>query len=212
MTTIELHGDTFDLLPERCAFHREAKTILCSDLHWGKAESMQRRGLAIPASHMFADLARLKTAIDRTKAKRVLILGDLIHHPNVLREPLLSEIAAWRRSINDTHLAVVRGNHDRQHPWPIEWKIEDLGTSLTEGNFIFSHDKVESKDHFVWTGHVHPMIHLHGNGDHLRLACFLIGKSEAVLPAFTSLAGGADIKKNPRERVFAIADSDVIEV
>lgn len=212
---IEIRGELFDLLPERCAFRRSDRTLLAADLHWGKAETFQSFGLALPSTVIDDDLARLSKALKTTNAERLLILGDLIHTPRGVTLQVQERVESWRNSHEALSLQVIRGNHDRQFRWPDEWKVQDIGTELREEQFLFTHDVPDSAtdDRFIWMGHIHPVVNLRGGGDSLRLPCFTIQSNLGLLPAFSAFTGGASI--GPRvegQRVFAIADTNVIEV
>ncbi len=212
---IEIRGEVFDLLPERCAFRRSDRTLLAADLHWGKAETFQSFGLALPSTVIDDDLARLSKALKTTKAERLLILGDLIHTPRGVTLQVQERVESWRLLHEELSLQVIRGNHDRQFLWPDKWKVQDIGTELRDEKFLFTHDEPElvTGDRFVWMGHIHPVVNLKGGGDSLRLPCFAIQANVGLLPAFSAFTGGASI--GPRtigQRVFAIADANVIEV
>ena len=173
--TVTIRGEEFDLLPERCAFRRADQTLLASDLHWGKAETFQNAGLALPSTVIEDDLARLSFAICTTKAERLLILGDLIHSACGVTQGVKDRVSLWRKQHANLTLQVIRGNHDRQYPWPESWNIDDIGTELEDGEFLFTHDEPRSnhEEKFVWMGHIHPVVHLKGGGDSLRLPCFM---------------------------------------
>ena len=216
--TVEIRNELFDLLPERCAFQRSSKTLLASDLHWGKTEIFQAHGLAIPSGVIDDDLARLSRALEKTKAERLLILGDLIHSPQGVTDGVKQRIEKWRADHPHLTFQMIRGNHDRQYPWPKSWGIEDVGTQVKDNQFLFTHDEPrEDVAEFVWMGHIHPVVTLEGGGDRLRLPCFVITEEAGLLPAFSAFTGGANIgrrqnRSSDDRRVFAITDTDVIEV
>jgi metallophosphoesterase superfamily enzyme len=43
-----------------------------------------------------------------------------------------------------------------------------------------------------------------------RLPCFLIGEHVALLPAFGSFTGTFTVKPNPRDRVYLVAEGEVL--
>ena len=213
---ISIENEEFELLPERCLFRKKTRTLLAADLHWGKAEVFQKHGIALPSNVLDDDLARLDQAIAETNPETLLILGDLIHAPMGVTPSVIERVARWRDSHPEMKFQLIRGNHDRQHRWPIEWKLEDLGTQLTDGDFLFTHDEpVRPVEQFVWAGHFHPAVKLGNGSDSLKLPCFTIqlnGK-RGLLPAFSAFTGGANIAPRTRsERVFAITETAVIEV
>lgn len=214
LTTILLRGEEFDLLPERCAFRRSDKTLLASDLHWGKSETFQAHGLAIPSTVIDDDLKRLSQALVRTKAERLLVLGDLIHTPRGVTDGVSTRVEDWRKHHPNVVFEVIRGNHDRRFRWPVGWHIDDVGTRKEDKHFVFTHDGLhEDTDKFVWMGHIHPVVNMVGGGDRLRLPCFVIEENAGLLPAFSAFTGGANIGgRTEGRRVFVIADTNVIEV
>ncbi len=212
--TVLIRGEMFDLLPERCAFRRTDKTMLAADLHWGKSETFQSYGLAIPSNVVDDDLARLSFAINETSAQRLLILGDLIHTPRGVTAAVSKKIELWRKTHPELTFQVIRGNHDRRFSWPEPWGIEDIGTEWIDNQFLFTHDEPQrGTEKFVWKGHVHPVVDLRGGGDRLRVPCFVVEENSGLLPAFSAFTGGASIGgRATGKRVFAITETAVIEV
>ena len=209
---LTIRGNTFDLLGSRTAFWRERSTLLAADLHWGKVEVFQRHGIPVPRGVLTDDLARLTSAIELTQAKRLLILGDLIHATSGLTPDVVEEVSRWRESQN-VYFHLIRGNHDKKLIVPLSWRIDEQSSQVSEDDFIFSHDEVKSETkQFVWNGHLHPMARLNGRGDSLRLPCFFVKKNCAQLPAFSFFTGGVDITMSKSDLVFVIADGQVIKL
>lgn len=215
-TEIKIEGEEFELFPERCAHWKNQKTLLAADLHWGKAEVFQKHGLALPSTILDDDLKRLEDAIIYSGAKRLLVLGDLIHAPMGVTTSVIDRVAKWRSRHPDLKFELVRGNHDRKHQWPAEWQIDDVGVGLEEGPFFFTHDEPSKPvSKFIWAGHVHPAVKLGSGSDGLKLPCFAVQlkSRRALLPAFSAFTGGASLaSRSPQERVFAITETAVIEV
>ncbi|MFM1897944.1 MAG: hypothetical protein RL577_184, partial [Bacteroidota bacterium] len=62
-------------------------------------------------------------------------------------------------------------------------------------------------------GHLHPVYSLRGKGrQSLRLPCFWLNKQRLVLPAFSSLAGGYNIKPENGEKLYISDGKSVWEV
>jgi len=125
-----------------------------------------------------------------------------------------ARIQQWRADHPRLTFQMIRGNHDRKFAWPVEWGIEDVGTSLINNQFLFTHDEPKQDvAEFVWMGHIHPVVDLRGGGDRLRLPCFVIDEDTGLLPAFSAFTGGVSVGPGPESRrVFAIAETAVIEV
>lgn len=207
-------GERLRLLPERAAYWPAARTLIASDLHWGKEETFRAAAIPIPPGPVQADLLRLDDVLRRTGADRLLILGDLWHARAGMAERLLAELATWRQTHPDLRIDLVRGNHDRRagDP-PPELEIRCLDKPEAEGPFVFRHFPEPSPDGYVLAGHIHPAVVLRGDGrQRLRLPCFWFGTSVGLLPAFGGFTGSADVTPAAGDRVFVVADREVIEV
>lgn len=211
---IEINDDPVELLSERAVYLPRIQTLLVADLHWGKTDVFVRSGVPLPAGILASDLARLTKVIEKTKPEKVLILGDLVHNSQVLGPQLHDEIAAWR-ILNPLEMILIPGNHDRGLAYYADWKIHIAKKPELEiGDYLFCHDegRCESKDKFIWGGHIHPTITLTGGGDRVRVPCFVIGKKSGLLPAFSRFTGGHDINPRRNDRIYVIADNEVVAI
>ena len=206
-----IRGQTFDFLGSRTMFWREKSTLFAADLHWGKTEVFQNHGVPIPRGILKDDLARLNQALVETQAKRLMVLGDLIHSTKGLTNDVVDEVAKWRANTN-FYFHLVLGNHDRHFDAPPTWRIDEESGDATEDDFIFSHDEVKNTERFVFSGHLHPMARLYRKGDSLRLPSFWLQKDRAQLPAFSFFTGGVDVTKKEGDHLLVIADGQVIKV
>src|SRR4051812_29140716 len=77
--SLKIRGQSFDFLGSRTLFWREARTLLAADLHWGKTEVFQSHGVPVPKGVLGDDLLKLSEAMQLTQAKRLIVLGDLVH-------------------------------------------------------------------------------------------------------------------------------------
>ena len=205
-------GEALLLDGARAAYWPARTTLLVADLHWGKAETFRAHGLPVPDGALDADLARLGRVLAETGASRLVVLGDMIHHSLGLTDAMVDVVAAWRRGFAG-ELVLVRGNHDRHVAnLPEPWGVRDAGGVLLESPFAFSHEPSPTKGAYVFAGHLHPAITVRGGGDSLRLPCFHLGREVCVLPAFSEFTGGFAVRPRPGERVFAVAEGDVVEV
>ena len=81
MTDVKLTiaGEELYLLAERALWWPNASTLIVADLHWGKASTFRAAGIPIPIGTTSDDLARLDSALTRSGARRMVVLGDLFH-------------------------------------------------------------------------------------------------------------------------------------
>lgn len=214
--TIQCGGATLELMPERTALWREAGTLLVADLHLGKVDSLWAQGAPVSegvlAGVLREDLRRLERAVDRSKATRVIVVGDVLHGPAGLTGELVDAVATWRANFA-WELVLVAGNHDRQVARVASaWGMTLAGDRLDEGGLTFVHAPEVIEGRCVIAGHLHPAAVLRGGGDRMKLPAFWWRPGGLVLPAFSRFCGGVGVRMAEGERVFAVGEGEVIEV
>ena len=211
---IEIAGERVVLMPERALFWPSRSTLFVADAHFGKAATFRAGGIFVPRGTTTSALIRLSAALDRTQATRLIFLGDLLHAREGRSPETLRVLAEWRGSRPALAVVLVRGNHDRKagDP-PTELNIECHDPPALDEPFAFAHHPTAIAGSHVLAGHLHPGARLRGAGRQShRLPCFWIGPGITVLPAFGDFTGLGDIEPTGDDRVFAVADSAVIEV
>ncbi len=206
---VEVAGEEVELRADRSLFWPRRRTLIVADLHFGKADTFRAAAVPVPGG---ADetLARLDRAVDATAAERLVVLGDFWHARPGRTPQLVNELSAWRRARAALEVVLVRGNHDAAGPppWADAWPGE-----TADPPFAFAHYPDESPAGYVLAGHLHPGVRLGGPGrQSVRLPCFWLRDRSAVLPAFGSFTGSAAVAPTPGDRVFAIADAEVIRI
>jgi DNA ligase-associated metallophosphoesterase len=212
---VRLAGEDILLLSERALFWPRAAALVAADLHWGKAATFRAAGIPVPAGTTSADLARLDAALDRTCARRLLILGDLFHaRAGRVAAGTLAELRRWRGLHPELEILLVRGNHDRHAGDPPEdLRINCVNAPAFVPPFILRHEPTAAGEGYTLAGHIHPGLVLSGPAlQRERLPCFLLRERMAVLPAFGSFTGLATIEPRAGDRAFVVAEADVIEV
>jgi DNA ligase-associated metallophosphoesterase len=211
---IDLQGESVVLLPERALFWEREEALIVADVHLGKAAAFRAAALPLPGGTTTEALARLGAAAERTGARRLLFLGDLLHARAGRAARTLAAVAAWRETHPDLEILLVRGNHDRgAGDPPDDWRIRCVDEPWREGPFAFRHHPEDDPEGYVLAGHIHPAINLHGAGRQSEtLPAFLFGKSCGLLPAFGGFTGGARVRPRRGDRVYVLAEEEVIEV
>lgn len=212
---VRLAGEEVLLLPERALFWPRAATLVAADLHWGKAATFRAAGIPIPVGSTGDDLARLDAALERTCARRLVVLGDLFHaRVGRVSSGTLARLRRWRAPHPTLEILLVRGNHDRHAGDPPEdLRINCVNAPAFVPPFILRHEPSVSVGGYTLAGHVHPGLVLAGPAlQRERLPCFLLGERGAILPAFGSFTGLGTVAPGSRERAFVVADGEVIEV
>ena len=217
MTDVLLYlaGEPIRLLPERALFWPSACALIVADLHWGKAAAFRSAGIPIPGGATRRDLERLDTVIARTGARRLVVLGDLFHaRAGRVASRTLAALRDWRMARETLEIQLVRGNHDRHagDP-PADLRVNCLDGPAFLPPFVLRHEPAVSETGYTLAGHVHPGIVLAGRGlFRERLPCFVVGERMAVLPAFGSFTGLGMVTPESGERVFVIAEGEVVGI
>ena len=211
---IDLQGERVRLLPERALFRVRTGTLLIADAHWGKAASFRAAGLAVPAGTTVENLDRLMDAVKRTGAERVIFLGDLLHARSGRTPRTLAALRQWREEHAGLDILLVRGNHDRgAGDPPPELRIRCVDPPLIEPPFAYAHHPHPFPGAYTLAGHLHPAVRLAGPGRQRELLpCFWFGEGVGVLPAFGGFTGNAVVEPAPGDRVFVIAEDQVLPI
>ena len=214
--TIQISGQTWVLHPGKAVYWKESRTLIVTDLHLGKSGHFRKSGIAAPGTVNGRNLKRLTGLLNDFSPDRVLILGDLFHS-SANRDWL--EFEEWLAMAPKTEWQLVTGNHDTLHSSFYETAGIKTDRELVEPPFYFIHDAedesgVEDENLIRVSGHIHPGVSLKGKGRQaLRLPCFLFADSDTIiLPAFGEFTGLHRVRPGETDRVFAVVESQVIEL
>lgn len=212
--TVGIAGERLILMPERAAFWPAASTLLIADAHLGKAATFRAAGIAVPGGTTAEALTRIDRLVDRSGARRLVFLGDLLHAREGNTQATRDAMERWRRRRDDLEVVLVRGNHDRRAGDPDPCLgIRCVDPPAHEPPFALRHHPDPTPGAYTLAGHLHPAVRLAGRGRQRgRLPCFWVGQRVAVLPSFGDFTGAADVEPGPEDRVFVVADDQVIRV
>jgi DNA ligase-associated metallophosphoesterase len=211
--TVQTHvgGQSLQLRPERAVFWPAQTAVLVADVHLGKDQVFRRQGLAVPAGVLSADLLRLSTLIEKTRAERLIVLGDWVHAPPRPEDPWPDEIKRWRQRHSSLSLELVQGNHDRSlAPWLADWQMTNHRDRLVLAELVLVHEWHQRLSEPGISGHLHPGVVIRAGHDRLRLPAFLQGGEHLVMPAFGRFTGLMDCTDFPTEKSWAITDKKVM--
>ena len=209
---IEINQHEFQLHPLKAIYWPAKKTLICSDVHIGKAEHFRKNGIALPRLVNTNNFWNLSILFDQLKPERWLVLGDLMHSTLNKEWDDLSDFLANYPNIS-SHL--VRGNHElyRDSVYKdLNFQVSDV---LNENSFCFSHESIENLEDgiFNFHGHIHPAVRLRGTaGQSLKLPCFYKTSNKLILPSFGSFTGSHTIKPKKDDRIYVIAGNEVKQI
>ncbi len=209
---LQLGQADLQLLPERGVWWSQQSVLFIADTHFGKEATFRSRSIPIP-DQTADDLARLSVVLQQTAARRLVILGDLIHSRSGRSSHVFAQVADWRAQHAALEITLVRGNHDQSagDP-PADWRIDCVDDPTDEQGLLLRHVPMADQTPAL-AGHLHPVIVLTGPArDSLRLKCFLQQQQTLVLPAFSSFVDGRKLRTTAADRIFAIAEGEVFEV
>ena len=207
-----LEGEKLLLLGEKAIYWPDQACLLMADLHLGKAGHFRKNGVPVSSGVMQQDLSRLDQLIARHETRELVMLGDLFHS---YHNHEVDQFGAW---LMDTGIKcrLIEGNHDilARHRYPdLGIEIQPEGTRM--GPFVLRHHPLDTPptEGYVLAGHIHPGVRLLGLGrQKLTLPCFYFGHWQGLLPAFGSFTGCVAIEPDAEEKVFAVADGQVMAV
>lgn len=207
---MQLEGEMLEFHPERALVWPAQNALLVADLHLGKAEAFQSKGIGVPNGHNREDLIRLETLLTDLDTNQLFILGDLFHAQ--ISDQLLIMFRDWSKSLQ-VEMHLISGNHDRYSKFEMRrFPITVHKNELELGPFRLTHEPLQGNRRFNICGHIHPQVRLSGGNDTLRLPCFVLEKRQLTLPSFGSFTGGFRVRPKEGRTFYAIAEGEVVEI
>jgi uncharacterized protein len=213
--TIQIHNkETLTLLPERAVYWPRTQTLFIADTHFGKSATFRASAIPVPGGDTDADLRRLSTALDRTGAKKLIVLGDLLHAKEGRKPDVVEAVRLWREAYAELDVMLVRGNHDQgAGDPPEEWRITCVDGPTPGPYFVLMHKPHTPEAGYGLAGHLHPAARLHGKGRQtMKLPCFWFRERVGVLPAFGSFTDGGIIRPGAGDAVYVATEQRVLTV
>lgn len=206
---VDIAGERLTLHPERAIYWHARRTLLVSDVHFGKGAVFRRAGIAVPSGDTDDDLRRLDALFAELRPARLAILGDLVHGAATARSAWVDEVRTWRQRHADIAMVLIAGNHDRH------FDVASLGIDVKPNRlavppFVFSHHPHAHAEGYVLAGHVHPGVVVRDGWRKHRLPAFVFDREVGMLPAFGTLTGLHEMTRMPGRQVFAVTPAGVI--
>jgi DNA ligase-associated metallophosphoesterase len=210
---ISVNNELLELFPQKAILWHRKRMLLIADAHLGKINHFRKNGVAVPTAAARQNLEDLVTLVHLTAPERVLFLGDLFHSGYNYEWEALQQVI---RGFPGVHFELVEGNHDILEKIHYELTGMQLhGAQLEEWPFVFTHHPMERvpPGQYNLAGHLHPGITLYGNAKQgIKLPCFVFSSQQAICPAFGVFTGLAAVHPAKTDRVFVVADNEVVEV
>lgn len=210
---IEFGGEQLILLGDRALHWPRREALLLADVHLGKDASFRAAGLPVPVGNSTKDLSRIESLLLQTHAKRLVILGDLIHNRASHQPELANAFTLWRAAHQELEILLIRGNHDRKAgPPPANWHITQVHEPFEDAPLLLAHYPQPAGKPLV-CGHVHPTIPIRDfDGSFARMPCFVVDPCQLILPSFGSFTGGHKIDPAPARKIYAVTGKSVIQI
>lgn len=203
---IVIRDQNLFLNPHRAIFWDEKSTLIVSDLHLGKAGHFRKHGIPISRQVHQQDLLNLEILITDYNPSKIVLLGDLFHSE---QNSEWDDFLIFLDRHKNREFILVQGNHDILPTYPAKLEVMQ---KFIEPPFSFTHYQ-EQCQFFNISGHIHPGINFRIKPrQRMTLPCFLFSFDHAVIPAFGQFTGLKKIKPEPTDRIFAIADRQVVEL
>jgi DNA ligase-associated metallophosphoesterase len=203
---VDICSEKLTLLAEKGIFWKKKRALIVSDLHLGKAGHFRKHGIPISGKIHVTDLKILENLITQHDPKEVILLGDLFHS---YRNNEWDDFLRFVTIFDSVRFILVRGNHDIIEEYPSTLVVVD---TLDRFPFCFTHQKEETEQYNI-SGHIHPGFRIRGIArEGLTLPCFYFSTDHAVLPAFGQFTGIKKIRGNEGDKIFGIADDNVMEL
>jgi uncharacterized protein len=214
---ITIKNQDLCLSSDRSIYWEQEKALVVSDLHIGKTGHFRKAGIAVPQTVFREDMQRLVSLIQYFKPQTLIVVGDMFHS-SANKE--LELFTRWRSDFEGLEIKLVKGNHDiLNRKWYAQSRIELFDSTLKISAFCFQHDPGEcgkdddGKNHYVFSGHIHPGITIHGSGKQsLKFPCFYFTDTYCILPAFSRFTGTVGIRPKDDDIAFAIVNNSILRV
>ncbi len=178
--------------------------LVIADVHLGITRVLYEHGVSLP-SQVKAFAGRVNRLKAMTRAKQLVILGDLKHNiPNITWQER-KEIPEFLSLLKFEKIIIIKGNHDGniERLVPDKKKIK-VRKSLVVGDYYLAHGhmKAETKKKIIVIGHSQPHIRFRDKFASYVEPCWLKGKIKdsktlIIMPAFNELCGATIVNEQP---------------
>lgn len=196
---IRLNGA--DLFPDLSGalFWRDRHTLIVADLHFEKGSALAARGQLLPPYDTRVTLRRLAEVLQRTRAKRVISLGDSFHDVDAGARLSERDRKVLIDMTNRVDWIWVCGNHDPDPPADLGGTIVE---EITDGPLLFRHEASARAAAGEISGHFHPKAIVKTRMRPVSARCFVSDGRRMILPSFGAFTGGLNVRDPAIDRHF----------
>lgn len=207
----------------------DGKFLVLSELHLGFEKELNNKGILLPSqTEKFAKIIR--KACVKTKAKKLIIIGDVKHRIFGVGRKDLKEVLKFFNFLEKfVDVIVVKGNHDSGLEKILKIKIYgSRGLKIGKYGFFHGHAKPYKElmeCDFLFTSHLHPCLKLGNNIFRVWVKSKIekekvmkeykikkVGKLNLiVLPTFNPFLGGILLNKEKAE-IFNLVNFNDSEI
>jgi DNA ligase-associated metallophosphoesterase len=206
---IDVAGERLTLHAQRAIYWASRRTLLVSDVHFGKGAVFRRAGIAVPSGDTDDDLARLDGLLSEFAPERLIVLGDLVHGAATEHSGWVERVRTWRRSHPHLDVLLIAGNHDRH------FDVRSLGIGVVPDRldvapFVLSHHPAPHAGAYTLAGHVHPGVVVRDGWRRHRLPAFVFDRDVGMLPAFGTLTGLHEVTAAAGRKIIAVTPAGLL--
>lgn len=211
---VSLYGHDFIIDARKALFLPKEETLFIADVHLGKPAHFRQQGVYVPKEVQLRDLRLIKGLLQFYAAKRLVVLGDLVHAQKNMD---WVEAKDFFQAMGPIEKWLVKGNHDKISAIEMEQLgFQQVVTNFSLGGIILCHkpdEFVNKPEELVgFCGHIHPSYYITGKGKSgVRLPCFHLSK-EGILtfPAFGGFTGTYAISPTVEESIWLCTPTAVL--
>ena len=210
------------------------KILVIADIHLGIEYEIFRAGVKIPSqTEKIQD--KIDSLIKQTKAKQLIILGDIKHNIPITSWQETQEIPKFLEHLSKKiKVTIVKGNHDGDIDTllgkakvkivePSGFRIKNIG--FVHGQAWFDKDLLECEHLLI--AHIHPVVEFFSHGSRITEHCWLHCdvdneiiekkfkrkskiKNAVVMPVFNHLIGGCAVNSKDFEPIGPLLQNNAI--
>ncbi len=181
-------------------FVKKQKIVIINDLHIGYEGELHAKGILIPRFQLDEIILKIEKIINKTKAKTLVINGDLKHEFGRISNTEWREVLQFLDFVlKKVKVVVIQGNHDPIIKPILEKKnLQVVSKYIIDDIAILHGDEIiDTKAKTIIIGHEHPAITIKEGSKIEKYKCFLKGKwgrkNLIVVPSFNPLLEGSDV-------------------